>query len=208
MNQPQEPQKKGQPKPEDAPTIEEPVGESEASQTQEDWKAKHDELLTRMKYLAAEFDNYKKHVEGQRKQWAVAGEMKLAAGLLPSLDELAAALEQMRKAGTSDDALHGLRMVEKNLHRVLRAHGLKQVDALGKPFDAATMEAAGFEECGEEEDGKVVRELRPGFLFHGHLLRAASVKVGKARHEGNKEAAKTDDANAGRERTDDKGEQT
>lgn len=148
-------------------------------QKEVDWEKTAAEYLTQLKYLAADFDNYKKSVEKQKAEWAQAGQERAVAALLPTLDELAAAVAAMKREGADGHAAQGVQMVEKNLHRVLRGMGLKHVNTQGA-FDPLTMEATGFAEVAEpKKDGYVVRVETEGFLLHGKLLRPARVLVGK-----------------------------
>ncbi len=149
---------------------------------EERWKAAQkqaEEYGTRLKYLAAEFDNYKKHVEKQKREWMDLGEAKLMNDLLQTVDELEKAVETLKREEKNAESLHGLLMTEKNLHRILRAHGLKEIGTQGK-FDANMQEAVGFEEvAAEEKAGAVVKVERKGYWFKDKVLRHARVVVGK-----------------------------
>ena len=69
----------------------------------------------------------------------------------------------------------GLALTIKQFEQVLKEEGLKEIEALGKEFNANEME--GIEMVSGEKD-KVVEVLTKGFYLKEKLLRPARVKVG------------------------------
>ncbi|MBU1197259.1 nucleotide exchange factor GrpE [Candidatus Micrarchaeota archaeon] len=138
------------------------------------------EYLTRLKYLAAEFDNYKKQMAKEKENWMNAGQTQLIAELIPTLDEFDAALESMKKAPVSNEAVAGVEIVQKNMHRMLREKGLKQVETHGKRFDPHQHEAIAYEAVGEQEPANhILRVIQTGYEINGILIRPAQVVVSK-----------------------------
>lgn len=156
--------------------------------------AERDDYLDQLQRQRAEFQNFRKRVEAERRQQVSAGVSRLVESLLPVLDGCDAATAQ----GHSEVAAVG-----QSLMVALGKAGLERIDAVGEPFDptqheAVTIEAAPAAENGEpagdgaaetdnaagEAEGDpaaarqlVTAELRSGFRFDGRVLRAAMVKV-------------------------------
>lgn len=54
---------------------------------------------------------------------------------------------------------------------------MKEIDAEGKPFDAATMQAVMQEPAEGVEPGTVTQVLQKGYMLKDRMLRPAMVKV-------------------------------
>ncbi len=153
-------------------------------------KRRSDELLTRLKYLQADFENYRKRTDKElrdREESALSG---LVESLLSVMDELELAMDHARKAGQKGELLDGLEMVYKHLATSLGTTGLSRIDCVGKPFDPSLHEAVEKVQ-GMSGDVDVVREeIRPGYVFRGRVVRPSMVKVELApRAQGEQEAA-------------------
>jgi len=154
-----------------------------------DEKRKSEDLLNRLKYLQADFENYRKRTEKELREKEDSALRGLVATLLSALDELELAIENSRKGGQGGELLDGLKMVHKNLAASLGAAGLTRIDCLGEPFDPGLHEAVEKVQ-GETGAEDVVREeIRPGYLFRGKVVRPSMVKVElAARTQGEQEA--------------------
>ena len=73
--------------------------------------------------------------------------------------------------------LEGFKMIYTHLLNILEAYEVKEVDVIGKEFDATTSEAV-IVEHDENKPSKVVLEvLRKGYIYKDKLLRPAMVKI-------------------------------
>ena len=73
--------------------------------------------------------------------------------------------------------LEGFKMIYTHLLNILEAYEVKEVDVIGKEFDATTSEAV-IVEHDENKPSKVVLEvLRKGYMYKDKLLRPAMVKI-------------------------------
>jgi molecular chaperone GrpE len=157
---------------------EEDSGEKGSAERElEQERKRNQELLTRLKYVQADFENYRKRVDKEMKE---AGE-SLARGLVSRLlvvqDELAMAAKHSAGEGQSAELREGIGMVQRNLEAALESVGVERIDCVGKPFDPALHEAVEKVEGESEGEDVVVEELRPGFTFRGQLVRPSMVKV-------------------------------
>jgi molecular chaperone GrpE len=111
---------------------------------------------------------------------------QILAGLVEVFDDLDRAVRHAEDAfsGTENPVasalLEGVRLVRERFLSVLRERGVEKIELLGLPFDPATAEAIRTAETGPEQDGIVIEEIAPCFLYQGQLLRPARVTVGRA----------------------------
>lgn len=154
-------------------------------------KRRSDDYLTRLRYLQADFDNYRKRTEREVKEVADFSTVRLMRKLLPVVDELELAVASAGSSGAEGNGaiLEGVTMVLKNLNGVLEGEGLKRIEAVGRPFNPEFHEAVERVEGRRAKSDTVVEEVRRGFLFRDRVLRPSMVKV--------ELAAKSHDKNSG-----------
>ncbi len=136
----------------------------------------------------AEFDNYTKHVEKQKKEIMGYASKELVKDLLPVLDSFEKALEpesqkQSSKAGTeisNNDygANEGLRKIYSQLLSLLNKHGLMEIEALGRPLDPFLHEAM-LQESSDKEPGTITKVFQKGYMLNGHVLRHSKVAIAR-----------------------------
>ncbi len=133
------------------------------------------ELKSRLAYLAAEFDNFRKRAAREREAQAAFGNEQLLRAILPFLDNLERAMGQQ---GADPLALlSGVRMTYDQFLGELRKFGLEQLSAEGQGFDPALHEAIATVPWKGAPEGTVLAEARKGYLLNGRLLRPAQVTV-------------------------------
>ena len=126
--------------------------------------------------LQAEFDNYRKRVLREQTTAVEQAARPVVRRLLEVLDDFDLALMHAQDRPDFDRFLHGVELVYAKLLDTLRAEGLEQMDAQGKPFDPENHEA--LMQTGEGEGDPVVADvLRPGYTLKGRVLRPAGVRV-------------------------------
>jgi len=153
-------------------------------------RRRSDELLTRLKYLQADFENYRKRTDKELRDREESALRGLVENLLGALDELELAIDHARKAGQKGELLDGLEMVHKHLASSLGTAGLSRIDCVGKPFDPLLHEAVEKVQGKSGEADVVSEEIRPGYVFRGRVVRPSMVKVELApRARGEQEAA-------------------
>lgn len=142
-------------------------------------KRERDEHYDRYMRKAAEFDNYRKRVERERREQADRAVVSLLEDLLSVVDDFDLALTV--DAGESGAAYKkGVEMIHAKLQDLLRKQGVKPIEALGQDFDPNRHEAVMQEPADGRRDNEVTAVLRKGYTLNDRLLRAASVKVAKA----------------------------
>jgi molecular chaperone GrpE len=127
----------------------------------------------------AEFDNYRKRVERERREQAAFEVMELLGSLLPVLDDFERALK-IDAVDNPEAYRAGIELIHRQLVDVLERRGVKAIDALGADFDPHVHQAVVTEASPSHRDGEVIEELRRGYRLGERLLRPAMVKVAKA----------------------------
>jgi molecular chaperone GrpE len=155
---------------EKSPTIETPDEVEELRRGKE-------ELLTKLKYLQAEFENFRKRAERDAEAVVKFAHEALMVRLLPVLDEMDAAVAHL-----TESAQEGFRMIRDNLMKALREAGAQEIPALGQPFDPYLMDAVQQVSDKDSKDGTVKEVVRKGYRLHDRVLRPAQVVV--VRNEG------------------------
>ncbi len=133
----------------------------------------------------ADFVNYKRRAEQERKEISKFANSVLMLNLLPVLDDLERAVNSIPPRLTKVSWVEGIRLIERKFRTSLEAQGLSQIEALGKPFDPNFHEAV---RQGKGKDGIVVEEAQKGYRLHDRVIRPAKVVVGKGEEEETKEA--------------------
>jgi molecular chaperone GrpE len=138
-----------------------------------------DEYFDRFMRKAAEFDNYRKRVERERKEQAQQAVVDLLRELLLVVDDFDIALT-IDAGEAAGPYRKGVELIHAKLHDVLRKYGVRPIDAVGADFDPNIHQAVIHEVSPEHREGEVVGELRRGYMMGDRLLRPAMVKVAKA----------------------------
>ncbi|MDO4868887.1 MAG: nucleotide exchange factor GrpE [Bacillota bacterium] len=128
--------------------------------------------------LMADFQNYKKRVEKEKKDLYSYANEKIMTELLEVMDNFERALEQNAAAeGSGEGFATGMEMIFKQLVNVLEKEGLKEIEALGEEFDPNFHNAVMTEETEEYESGKVSGVMQKGYTLNGKVIRPSMVKV-------------------------------
>ena len=153
-------------KPEEAKAAPEEKAEEPASEP--NWKDQYARTL-------ADFDNYRKRMARDREELAQFAAKDILKDLLPTVDNLALALD---KAENKDDPfVQGVKLAYDGFLKALADHGATPIDSLGEPFDANYHEALAQLPSPDVAEGVVMNEVKRGWLLHGKLLRPAQVVV-------------------------------
>jgi molecular chaperone GrpE len=142
-------------------------------------RRERDTLQDRLLRTAAEFDNYRKRIERERREWTEYAGADILTDMLPIVDDLERAL-QAPTTGDVEAYRRGVELIHKQMTDLLRKRGVKTIDAVGTQFDPRVHEAVMQEVSADHKEGEVMAELRRGYTLGDRLLRPAVVKVAKA----------------------------
>ena len=137
-----------------------------------------DELYDRLLRTTAEFDNYRKRVERERREGAERAVTDLLLEMLLVADDFDRALAV--EADAADQYRRGIELIHAKLHEILRKHGVRPMETLGRDFDPNLHQAVAYDTTPGARDGEIVGEMQKGYLRNDRLLRPAMVKVARA----------------------------
>jgi molecular chaperone GrpE len=137
-----------------------------------------DEHLNRLKYLQADFDNYRKKFDREKEMIIALAEERLITDLLTTLDDL----ERILSTSSGVVQRDGIELLYRNFMKVLENHGLKRIESAGKKFDPYYHEAYCVEVCDCEND-TILEEYQPGYMLKMKVIRPAKVKVAVEKSE-------------------------
>jgi molecular chaperone GrpE len=141
-----------------------------------------EERLTRLQYLQADFDNYRKSLEREKDQAIQRAKEALVTDLLPVLDDLDQALPCLEGERNRE----GFRLLSRKLRKILEDSGLSAIESVGRPFDPALHEAIARGES-EREDGIILEEYQKGYMLGPRVIRPSKVKIAEHTKESKEE---------------------
>lgn len=131
-----------------------------------------EERLNQLKYLQADFDNFRR-MSGKEKEVIVSrANERLIHDLLVILDDFERALPALEEEKNRE----GMQMVYKKLVKILAEYGLEPIECVGKKFDPNYHEALCREKCGAET-GTVLEDLGKGYRLKSRVIRPSKVKI-------------------------------
>ena len=143
-----------------------------------DLQRERDDYHDRWLRKTAEFDNYRKRVERERREQADQKISGLMLELIQVVDDFDRALTM--DAGEGGAAYRkGVELIHAKLNDLLRRQGVQPIDSLGADFDPNVHQAVIHESSPEHREGEVIGELARGYTMGERLLRPAMVKVAK-----------------------------
>jgi molecular chaperone GrpE len=143
-----------------------------------------DDFRDRLLRTTAEFDNYRKRTEKERREHAEYAAADLIKDVLPVLDDLERAMGAPIEPGPGAERLvsfrDGLGLIHRQLLDVLRRRGVEALEVVGQDFNPEWHEALAKDSIEGRREGEITAEIRRGYRLGQRLLRPAMVKVAQA----------------------------
>jgi molecular chaperone GrpE len=141
--------------------------------------AERDEYKDKYLRLLAEFNNYKKRTACIRSDAIKDGQCEAIEQILPVLDNLERALTHFE--GDADDPMaQGVQMVHRQLLETLEKLCIKEIPALGEPFDPNLHQAVQMVEAADgQTPGNVGAVVLKGYMTDDRVIRHSMVIVNK-----------------------------
>ncbi|HEX3468956.1 MAG TPA: nucleotide exchange factor GrpE [Candidatus Elarobacter sp.] len=140
-------------------------------------RAEAQENYNKFLYAMADFENYKKRIERQLSEIALAGKKSVLVKLLPVLDNL----ERAVAFEDSDGLRGGLQATLRMFESALAGEGVKSVPLKGQPFDPKLAEAIATQPVPDGvAENTVLDEARKAYTMGDEVIRPAQVVVAKA----------------------------
>ncbi|MCI0890426.1 MAG: nucleotide exchange factor GrpE [Chloroflexi bacterium] len=125
---------------------------------------------------AADYQNYKRRMEEERREVARLASISLIINLLPLVDDIERALRNVDPKLSGLTWIDGIWMIYRKFEAVLQNAGVTEIEAGDQQFDPTVHEAIS-EVDGEQ--GKVLSVVQKGYKLGDRVIRPAMVVVGK-----------------------------
>ncbi|MBM3403058.1 MAG: nucleotide exchange factor GrpE [Bacteroidetes bacterium] len=142
-------------------------------------KAESTEWQNKYLRLYAEFDNFKRRTSKERLELLQIAGKDVITDLLPVLDDFERAQKSIEIASDVNALREGVTLVQHKLKGILNQKGLKEMESIGKDFDADLHEGiTNIPAPSPDLKGKVIDELEKGYLLNDKVIRFAKVIIG------------------------------
>ncbi len=132
------------------------------------------------KYLrqVAEFDNFRKRTIKEKTELILNGGQRVMESLLPILDDMQRAEENLNKATDVEALKEGLDLVFSKMRKTLASQGLKEMETKDAVFDTDFHEAVALVPAAEgQEKGIIIDCVEQGYILNDKVIRHAKVVV-------------------------------
>jgi molecular chaperone GrpE len=138
-----------------------------------------DNNLNKLKYLMADFDNYRKQMERQVASKVESSKAELLLKFLSIRDDYLRALEMAKQSKSEGVVLEGLEAILKNLDSLLKSEGVIDIETIETPFDPNIHDAISFSYRDDVPENTVTGEIRKGYMLNNKVLRPSLVEISK-----------------------------
>lgn len=135
--------------------------------------------LNKLKYLMADFDNYRKQMEKQAASKVETAKAELLLKFLNIRDDYLRALSVAKQAKTEAVVIEGLEGILKNIDSLLASEGVREIETVGTPFDPNVHDAIAYSARDDVEENTVTAEIRKGYILNSKVLRPSLVEISK-----------------------------
>lgn len=173
---------------------------AEKAPAQPDFQAQIAEMTDKLLRSRAEFDNYRKRIAREFGEVRDQAKQRTIGEFLNVYDIFILAVSHIETSSDIESIKQGMQMILAEFERTFESLGVKEVAAVGKPFDARFHEAVAQESSDSVPEGSVIRQWKSGFTVGENLLRPATVVVssGKAAESAAEATATGEDSNDGK----------
>ena len=131
-----------------------------------------EERLNQLKYLQADFDNFRRWSAKEKDVITSLANEKLVSDLLVILDDFERALPALEQEKNRE----GIEMIYKKLVKILSEYGLNPIECLGKKFDPRYHEVLCTEKCSKEQN-TILEDFGKGYQLKSKVIRPSKVKI-------------------------------
>jgi len=131
-----------------------------------------EDRLNQLKYLQADFDNFRKWSEKEKASVIALANENLIKDLLVILDDFEHALPSLEQEKNRE----GMEMVWKKMMKIMSEYGLSPIECVGKKFDPYLHEVICKEKC-QEESNTILEDFSRGYQLNSKVIRPSKVKI-------------------------------
>lgn len=130
-------------------------------------------------HMQADFENFRKLKDKERKEYLEYGIAPLLRKLLHHYEDLEKGIQLLETTVQNDKVIAGFKMIKRNLETIFREEGVKPMESKGKPLDTNKQEVVLAMESAELDEDTVMDEVEKGYMYKNRVLRPAKVIVSK-----------------------------
>jgi molecular chaperone GrpE len=135
-----------------------------------------EEMKNLLQRLQADFENFRKRSQKEKEEFGKYLNADLLMRVLPVLDNFELAFKHQPQELETNEWVHGIWHIQKQLEQVLADEGVTEIPALGERFDPSKHDA--LEEVpSDKPEGEIVEVILKGYQIGDKILRHARVKV-------------------------------
>jgi len=142
-------------------------------------KEEADNNMNKLRYLMADFDNYRKQMERQIESKINQGKAELILKFVSIHDDLSRAIETAKQGKSDQVVIEGLEGILRNVETLFDAEGVKEIETTGTPFDPNIHDAISFKYDDTVPENTVIAEIRKGYMMSDKVLRPSLVEISK-----------------------------
>ncbi|MFN2434622.1 MAG: nucleotide exchange factor GrpE [Nitrososphaeraceae archaeon] len=135
--------------------------------------------LSKLRYLMADFDNYRKQMQKQMESKIEENMGQLFMKILKIYDDCLLALETLKNGQYDSTVVGGIQGIMTNFESFMKDEGLVEIETMDTPFDPNVHDAIGFVTNELAPDNTIVEVVRKGYLLNNKVLRPSSVILSK-----------------------------
>ncbi len=135
--------------------------------------------LNKLKYLMADFDNYRKQMEKQAASKTESIKAELLLKFLNIRDDYLRALSVTKKSKLDPVVIEGLEGILRNIDSLLSSEGVREIETVGTPFDPNIHDAVAHSPREDMDENTVTAEIRKGYMLNDKVLRPSLVEISK-----------------------------
>jgi molecular chaperone GrpE len=137
------------------------------------------ELEKQLKRVAADFDNYRKRTESEKKLSFQLAQAQTLLELAPVLDNFRRATTHLPDTLRDDKWVTGVLYIEKQLEQIFSEFGVEKIKTVGEAFNPELHEAVSHDPSDSIPENEIITEVESGYMLQGQVLKPAKVKVSR-----------------------------
>ncbi|HEX7274231.1 MAG TPA: nucleotide exchange factor GrpE [Nitrososphaeraceae archaeon] len=135
--------------------------------------------LSKLRYLMADFDNYRKQMQKQVESKIEENRGQLFMKIIKIYDDCVLALEALKNDQYDSTVIGGIQGIMTNFESFMKDEGMVEIETMNTPFDPNVHDAIGFVTNDLAPDNTIVEVVRKGYLLNNKVLRPSSVILSK-----------------------------
>lgn len=138
------------------------------------------EMTDKYMRLSAEFDNYRKRTLREKMELTKTASESVMRNILPVIDDFERAMKSIEQGMDFDATKEGISLIYNKFKDFAKQNGVKEIDAVGDPFNTDLHEAITKVPAPSEElKGKIIDVIQKGYYLNDKVIRFAKVVVGE-----------------------------